>query len=362
MKISNLVARSVFIEYEAPVGPYVGRPRSERTGGENAGTLGATGLIVRVDTDEGLTGWGEGTGQLDATVVERFVGTDPLNIEAALGLLRETKTPPGPASGIEMALWDLLGKAAGLPIYALLGGRIRDRADFTACMGLKEPSESASTAQQYHERWGFTSIKTKAGHDPAQDLAIAEAIVKRMGDTVQLRPDANAGYAPEITVEQMQRMRDVGVTRFEDPCNRDRIDILVRCREEGTQVLVNMGVAGPQSVTDLLIAGAADALMPDTPACGGLLPVQKVARVAEAFDVPCLMHCAHDLGLKTAAITHLAVSTPNFSGPSDTCYHGLVDDVLTEKLEFHGGSIAVPEGAGLGVEVDEEKLARYTQT
>ena len=74
------------------------------------------------------------------------------------------------------------------------------------------------------------------------------------------------------------------------------------------------------------------------------------------------MHCAHDLGLKTAAITQIAAATPNFSGPSDTCYHGLVDDVLTEQLVFEGGSIAVPDGPGLGVVVDEEKLVRYAVT
>ena len=100
-------------------------------------------------------------------------------------------------------------------------------------------------------------------------------------------------------------------------------------------------------------------LMPDMPAAGGLLRVKKVAAVAEAWGVPCLMHCAHDLGIKTAAITHVAASTPNFPGPNDTCYHGLVDDVLVEKLEIENGRIRVPTGVGLGVEVDESKVEKY---
>ncbi len=359
MKITDITAYPVFIPYEAPVGPYVGRPRDERSAERNAGTMGATALIVRVETDERITGWGEGTGDLSPEMIAPFLGAEALNIEGVLAIVRETGLGSGPASGIEMAMWDLQGKTAGLPVHTLLGGLVRDRAEFTACMGIKEPSESAETAQIYHERWGFTSIKTKAGHDAPLDLAIAEAIVKKMGDQIQLRPDANAGYSREIVFEQMQRMRDVGVTRFEDPIGREHLDALVQIREEGTQVLVNMGVSGPESVAELLVAGAADALMPDTPAAGGLLPVQKVARAAEAFSVPCLMHCSHDMGLKTIAITHLAASTPNFSGPSDTCYHGLVDDVLTEQLVFEGGTIGVPDGPGLGVEVDEEKLRRY---
>ena len=101
-------------------------------------------------------------------------------------------------------------------------------------------------------------------------------------------------------------------------------------------------------------------LMPDTPAAGGVLPVKKVATVAEAYGVPCLMHCSHDLGLKTAAITHIAAATPNFSGPNDTCYHGLTDDVLTEPLQFENGRIRVPLGPGLGVEVDEVKIEQYS--
>jgi L-alanine-DL-glutamate epimerase-like enolase superfamily enzyme len=71
------------------------------------------------------------------------------------------------------------------------------------------------------------------------------------------------------------------------------------------------------------------------------------------------MHCSHDLGLKTAAITHIAASTPNFSGPNDTCYHGLTDDILVEKLKIENGKIEVPLGPGLGVEVDEGKIEKY---
>ncbi|MBT4099054.1 MAG: hypothetical protein HOE86_15495, partial [Gemmatimonadetes bacterium] len=236
MKIKQMTAYPVFIPYEAPVGPYVGRPRSSRDATQNAGTLGATALIVRIDSDEGITGWGEGTGALSAADIAPFHGAEALNIEGAQAMIAQAGIGTGPASGIEMALWDLLGKVAGLPVHVLLGGRVRDRAEFTACMGIKEPAESAQTARIYYERWGFTSIKTKAGSDAELDLAIAAAIVQEMGDQAQLRPDANAGYSVDIGVEQMQRMRDVGVTRFEDPVGREHLDALVQMRQQGTQV------------------------------------------------------------------------------------------------------------------------------
>lgn len=124
-------------------------------------------------------------------------------------------------------------------------------------------------------------------------------------------------------------------------------------------ILVNMGVETPDTVLPLLANGAVDILMPDTPAAGGAIRVKKIAAIAEAYGVPCLMHCSHDLGLKTAMVAHIAASTPNFSGPNDTCYHGLTDDVLVAPLTFANGQIRVPQGPGLGVEVDETKLQRY---
>jgi L-alanine-DL-glutamate epimerase-like enolase superfamily enzyme len=125
------------------------------------------------------------------------------------------------------------------------------------------------------------------------------------------------------------------------------------------EVLVNMGIVSLDSAPPILAAGAADFLMPDTPTAGGILPVKKIAAVAEAYGVPCLMHCSHDLGLKTAAVAHIAASTPNFSGPNDTCYHGLRDDVLAEPLRFENGTLRVPMRPGLGVRVDEVKVRQY---
>lgn len=324
------------------------------------GTLGGSALVVRVETEDGLLGWGEGTGAFETDPEALLKGHTVGDIEGVCTALEEAGVGRGPMSGVEMALWDLVGKRAELPLCLVWGGRLREEAEFTACMGLKEPAESAATAREYRERWGFYSIKTKAGDDAAQDLAIAAAVQREIGDQIAFRPDANSGYGPEEAEETMRRMRDLGVEHFEDPCSREHLESLHRIRTEiGVKVLVNMGVSTPDSVGDVLVAEAADFLMPDTPASGSLSRVRRVTAVAEGFGVPCLMHCAHDLGLKTAAITHVAVSTPNFSGPSDTCYHGLVDDVLAAKLEFANGRIKVPDGPGLGVEVDEAKIEKY---
>lgn len=355
MKIERITATRVSIPYASPVGPYIGR---RSVGG--AGTLGGSGLIVKVETDVGIIGWGEGTGQFEADPNLVLVGRHVADIEAALAAMEEAEMARGPMSGVEMALWDALGKYAGLPVCRLLGGVVREEVDFCACMGLKEPSESAATAREYVERWGFRFIKTKAGNDVDEDLQIAEAIQQAVGDQVVLRPDANNGYSPEEAEPLLRRLKALGVHYFEDPCAAQNVDPLVRFRNEiGMGILVNMGVETADTVLPLLANGAVDFLMPDTPASGGVVRVKKIAAVAEAYGVPCLMHCSHDLGLKTALITHIAASTPNFSGPNDTCYHGLTDDVLIEPLTFVNGRLRVPLGPGLGVEVDEAQLDRY---
>jgi len=353
MKIVKITGTSVMVPYAPPVGPYIGR-------GGGTGTLGGRALVVKIETDAGHTGWGEGNGAFEKDPNAILAGRHAADMETALTLMEDAGLSRGSMAGIEMALWDLVGKRAGLPLCRILGGLNRTEVDFTACMGLKEPSESAATAQAYMDRWGFRFIKTKAGDDVDQDLRIAEAIQKTVGARAFLRPDANSGYTPEQAAPMLKKLMDLGVRYYEDPCSTEHTDALARFRQEiGMTILVNMGLGSLENVRKVLAAGAADMLMPDTPVSGGLLRVKKVATVAEAWNVPCLMHCSHDLGIKTAAITHLAAATPNFSGPNDTCYHGLTDDVLAKPLKFENGKIRVPLAPGLGVEVDEAKIEKY---
>ena len=142
MNIKHIAGTTVMIPYAPPVGPYVGR-------GGSRGTLGGSALIVRVETDSGLVGWGEGNGEFDTDPNAILAGHHAADIESALALMEQAGLGKGPASGIKMALWDVVGKHAGLPVCQLLGGVVRETVDFCACMGLKEPSESAATAREY---------------------------------------------------------------------------------------------------------------------------------------------------------------------------------------------------------------------
>ena len=116
----------------------------------------------------------------------------------------------------------------------------------------------------------------------------------------------------------------------------------------------------PEIVLQILQLGAADVLLPDTYQCGGILGVKKVAALCEAAGVPCVFHCAHDLGLKTAAMLHVVASTPNFPLANDCTYYGLEGRHHHAAAQDRGAaSMTVPEGPGLGVNVDEAKVKQY---
>ena len=352
MRIASIQSWTVSIPYNPPVAPYVS---------SRGVTQAATSLIARLETEDGLVGWGEGGGSFPSDPLELLRGRHPGDIEQHLRTLREAGFANQAISAIEMACWDLLGKAAGQPLHMLLGGKLLDRVELCACAGIKDPPDAAAGARETIERWGFRYLKTKSGRDFDQDLAIARAIQREIGDEARLRPDANCAYSPEEAERMLREVEACGVYAYEDPCSSDQLEALARFREQfDVKIVNNMGVTDLASVIRIVAAGAADLLMPDTTSSGGILPVKQCAAVAAAANVPCVMHCSHDLGLKTAAIAHVAASTPNWVGGSDTTYHGLTDDILREPFVIEQGSISVPTGPGLGVEVDEAKIARFS--
>ncbi len=352
MQIRTFQTYRVFIPYNPPVHPY----RSRR-----GQTQRAASLIVRLETNSGLVGWGEGGGHLPIEVADLVIGQDPTQIEWFLQALADAGVAPYPRSAIEMACWDLIGQAAGYALCDLLGGRLRSEVELCACIGIREPTASAEAALMCLSQWGFTTLKTKAGREVEEDLAIARAIREAIGDRATLRPDANEGYSPADAERVLRGMAEIGgLQYFEDPCSGHEVEALARFRQTiAVPIAVNMAIFEGASVVPIAQAGAADVLMPDTASAGGIWPVKKVAAVAEAFGLPCVMHCSHDLGLKTAAVAHIVASTPNFILASDTTYHSLVADILATPFSIRNGRIPVPTGPGLGVQVDEEQLRKY---
>lgn len=356
MKISQLHALRVRIPQKHPIAPYQSRYRA---------TSAKECILVRLETDTGLVGWGETpedwlTKTFEGTPEDRMrgqaLGRDPFNLEAWYA---ENTLGSYLASGVEMALWDLIGKATGQPLYKLLGGAVRTKVELAACMGIRPYDEAKTIARHYLEE-GFTTLKTKAGRRAEEDLEMVRGIRDGVGDRLKLRIDPNQGYLPEVAFPLARDLEKYNLEYFEQPMPQVYLGESARLRRQTTTpIALNESVTTPEITLQILQLGAADFLLPDTYQCGGILGVKKVATLCEAAGVPCIFHCAHDLGLKTAAMLHVVASSPNFTLANDCTYYGLTDDIITPLHRIERGFMEVPEAPGLGVNVDENKVARY---
>jgi len=354
MRITQLQALVVCIPQKGPIAPYQSRYRA---------TSEKEALIVRLQTDSGLIGWGETpldwldnsfTGAPEERMRSQVLGRDPFDIEAWYA---ENRLGPFLASAVEMAMWDLMGHATGLPLYKLLGGAVRKKIELAACMGIRPYDEAI--ARQYVEM-GFGTLKTKAGRRPEEDLEMVRGIRDGVGDRLKLRIDPNQGYPPEIAFSLAKDLEKYNLEYFEQPMPKGLIADAARLRRHTTTpIALNESVTTPEVVLQILQLQAADVLLPDTYQCSGVLGVKKVAALAEASGVTCVFHCAHDLGLKTAAMLHIVASSPGFTLANDCTYYGLVDDLIEPLHKIERGFMTVPEGPGLGISLDEKKLAKY---
>jgi L-alanine-DL-glutamate epimerase-like enolase superfamily enzyme len=359
MKITSVHSWLVEIPQKPPIAPYQNR--------YNAGTSKES-LILRIETDDGTIGWGECPQRwiegkaFDGTehklVEHRIVGWDPFEVER---LYRESEIADlYLLSGVEMAFWDLMGKASGRPLYQLLGGPVRSKEiELAACMGI-QPYDKAGEIARLYVDMGFTTLKTKAGRDAAEDLEMVRGVRDAVRDRLKLRIDANMGYSPQEAFNLAKDLEPYALEYFEQPVPMFELEAAAEIRRRTTTpVGLNESVTTLDMVLEIIGMGAADVLLPDTYQCGGILAVKKVATLAEAAGIPSVMHCAHDLGPKTAAMLHIVVSTPVFTLANDCTYYGLVDDIVTSPFTIQHGRMRVPEQPGLGIDVDQAKLQRY---
>src|SRR5882724_967079 len=213
MKITQLHALRVRIPQKPPIAPYQSRYRA---------TSAKECLLMRLETDTGLVGWGEApedwlTKTFEGTPEERMrqeaVGRDPFELE---GWYAENTLGTYLASGVEMAMWDIIGQATRQPLYQLLGGAVRKRIELAACMGIRPYDEAKAIAKQYLAD-GFTTMKTKAGRRAEEDLEMVRGIRDGAGDKLKLRIDPNQGYLPEVAFPLARDLEKYNLEYFEQP-------------------------------------------------------------------------------------------------------------------------------------------------
>jgi D-galactarolactone cycloisomerase len=352
-------------------------------------------LLTEVRTDDGLIGWGEsGSGTLSragAVFVEDVLaplvlGMDPFDLDAIGQRVDSTLDRAGWTgdfgvqcwSGLEVALWDVMGKAVGRPVSQWLGGRVRDRILAYATGLYYVPTAADPTrarqeeARGYVER-GYRAMKMKIGGlTPGEDIQEVAGIRKTIGDNVLLMADANGAYDSRTAIQVGRGLQALGLAWFEEPVRRGDIDGYLDVRR-----VLQLPITGGEHLGSLdafreyVSRRVVDLLQPDVANCGGRSGARRIAALAQAFHVRVYPH-VWGTPVAVAAGLHFAAtlpSTPPTVTPTplaqeplfefDSTPHPIRDAMLTDDLRPRGGWLTIPDGPGLGVEVDPDVLARF---
>lgn len=332
--------------------------------------------IVRIVASDGTVGLGnvdpvpgyseETTEATLQAIVERLIpavlGTDPRNLHRVLAAMDAAVPRHFDAkAAVEMACCDLSARAQGVSVAMLLGGAVRDTVRFNAWIGIVPPGQAAEEAAGWQAR-GFRSAKVKVGHDIDADVDRLRAIREATGPDWQIRIDANAGYDADTAIALARRLEPLRLELFEQPVPADDIAGLARVRRACpfVPIMADESVTDHASLLAVLRADAADLVKVKPMKQGGLLTTRRLLATAEAAGVRCVLGHGFGLGVNTMAEIMLGASAPNVIeglecvGPLKTA-----DDVVRHKLDLGRGTLDVPDGPGFGVELDEDKVARY---
>ncbi len=366
--------------------------RAHRMSFERSGTMGRY-VILKLLTDEGIVGLGEATvlptwggdhmryfGESPGTTVHivteylvpAILGQDPFDVEAIHGILdRTVKGYPYAKAAIDMALYDLMGKALGTPVYRLLGGLSRMRVRLAHSLGIMDTREAIEEAAAAVAE-GIRTIKVKVGIDPERDVAVVRELRKGLPQDVELTVDANQGYpSPKVAIRTILRMCEFGIAMAEQPV--EGLDAMAEVRAAvPCPIMADESAWTPQDILEIKAKGAADVFSLYTTKPGGLSKAKKVAAVAEAAGLICNVNGSLETGVGNAANLHLAASTgictlanvlpvTNLKRKEQTKLAGVyyLDDIIREPFTYANGTLRVPDRPGLGIELDEDRLAQY---
>ncbi|HET6741545.1 MAG TPA: enolase C-terminal domain-like protein, partial [Kribbella sp.] len=339
--------------------------------------------VVEVEADNGLVGLGEmgGGGQSAEAAVtglkEYLVGHDPARTEALRWMLANPTASlynnrTQLLAAIEFACLDLQGRELGVPVHELLGGKVRDKVPFASYLFFRHPNDDGTgeirTAEQLvaHARslvdeHGFSVHKLKGGvfapdYERECFRALAEAFPGH-----RVRFDPNGAFSVEEAIRFARGIEDLDNDYLEDPTWG--LNGMRRVREKTPLPLAtNTVVVNFEQLAANVRDPAVDVILLDTTFWGGIRPCIKAAGVCETFQLGVAVHSSGELGIQLSTMLHLGAVVPNLSFAADAHYHHLRDDIIAGgKLPYVDGAIAVPDGPGLGVELDRDKLAEYAE-
>lgn len=372
MKITEITATAVNVPLKAPIRWSWGLRKA------------TTRIIVRIDTDEGICGYGETMGRVGVDSIHyesrKLIGLSPFDIEKIVAYLRPRTYFFGYAgygliAGIEMACWDIMGKALNRPVYELLGGAYRGRDieisgyvftrarnEKTGEGGETSPEELLNFSRQLVKENGFRNLKLKVGAShPDIDIAAIKMFRDAFGPEMGLRIDPNGTWSPQTALYICKQLQAYNLEYIEDPTWG--LEAMARLRRDvNIPLSTNMCVVDFDQIPVAFRLNAIDVVLGDVHKWGGLMLSKKLAAVCDTLMWGMCIHSGAELGISELAKLHLAASTPSIRYAIDTHYPHLADDILKGgKMKYHDGKMTCPDKPGLGVELDIDRFERYAE-
>lgn len=344
-------------------------------------------LLVEIETDEGIIGWGDCYGPADLARVSvekllksQIVGKDPFDVEVIWEHLYNHVKDYGLSgnticgiSGIDIALWDIIGKACNKPVHKLIGGSFRNQVQAYATGIYFENmdrlvEDAVEEAKGYVEQ-GFKAVKMKIGLGSLKkDLERIESVKDAIGEEVLLMVDANHCYNVPTAITLGRRLEKMDIYWFEEPISPEDVDGYI----EVTRTL-DIPIAGGEneftkfSFRDLIVRRAMDIIQPDVCAAGGITECKKIAAMATAHSVPCIPH-AWGTAIGLAATLHFLASLPDCPPclvpmppwlEYEQTYNPFRDDLSVNPIFHNQGVVDIPTGPGLGIEINYDIIEKY---
>ncbi|MEB3366536.1 galactonate dehydratase [Saccharopolyspora mangrovi] len=343
-------------------------------------------LFLKIETDEGITGWGEpvleGRAEAVAATVEELsdylIGQDPTRIEDLWtvlyrgGFYRGGGIHMSALAGIDQALWDIKGKALGVPAHDLLGGRVRDRIKVYSWIGGDRPAETAQAAREVVDR-GFTAVKMNGTEELQyldtwakvdQCVANVAAVRDAVGPNIGIGVDFHGRVHKPMAKVLLRELEPYRLMFVEEPVLSENVDGFVDVlRQSPIPIALGERLYSRWDFKSVLASGAVDIVQPDPSHCGGITEARKIAHMAEAYDVALALHCPLgpialaaclqiDAGCYNATIQEQSLGI-HYNTSNDLL------DYLTDPAVFtyDDGQVAIPTGPGLGIEINEQYVA-----
>jgi len=329
-------------------------------------------VLVRVHTDEGIVGAAEATprptiyGESQESILHAIrewfapmiLGLDPAHTEKVWAKFETIHWNPTTKGAIDLALYDAVARARGVPLWEMLGG-FSDRLPVSWMLGIRSVPEMVREAQEARAR-GIKAFKVKVGLDPEKDVLVIKSLRETLGPDVLLYADANMIYSVSTAIRIIRRMEEFGLAFVEEPVPAwDQKGRLRVARAVSIPLMGDECVFTPQEVAKEIELGAIGIISIKTPRTGYTLSL-KIVNMAENAGIPCLMGTQAETGVGTLASAHFGAARRNVSYPGEISFFlSLKDDLLAEPIVLKDGFIELPKRPGNGALLDEEKLIKY---